>query len=117
MSQETSRSNLLGRWRKQHRNLGTFTMMLSVVAITALAASLLPNPLNSPDPFGVLSTFGTKGGVDPSNAFFQNLGTHGRTCGSCHVSSTPWTAPTALAPTFPHWRSARNHIAFCSTKA
>jgi len=66
-------------------------MMLSVVAITALAASLLPNPLNSPDPFGVLSTFGTKGGVDPSNAFFQNLGTNGRTCGSCHVSSTAWT--------------------------
>jgi hypothetical protein len=91
MSQETNRRNLFGRWRKQHRNLGVITMMLSVVAITALAAGLLPNRLNSPDNFGVLGTFGTKGGIDLSNPFFQNLGTNGRTCGSCHVSSTAWT--------------------------
>jgi hypothetical protein len=56
-----------------------------------LLGSHLPNPLHSSDPTGTLSTFSTAGGIDRSNPFFQNLGTNGRTCGSCHVSNDAWT--------------------------
>ena len=64
---------------------------LSVAVFSAFGGSHLPNPLNSPDPSGVLSTYSTAGGVDISNPFFKSMGTNGRTCGSCHVSSTAWT--------------------------
>jgi hypothetical protein len=36
------------------------------------------------DPTGVISTFNTGGNIDATNAFFQSLGTNGRTCASCH---------------------------------
>jgi len=55
------------------------------------AGSHSPNPLHSKDPTGTLSTYSTAGGIDRTNPFFQNLGTNGRTCGSCHVSSDAWT--------------------------
>lgn len=55
------------------------------------AGSTLPNPLNSPDSTGTLSTYNTAGGIDLSNTFFKNLGTNGRTCGTCHVAQDAWT--------------------------
>ncbi len=70
---------------------GLLTAMLLGLAAGIFAGSSLPNPLNSNDSTGTLSTYSTAGGVDLSNAFFQNLGTNGRTCGSCHVSSDAWT--------------------------
>lgn len=81
------------RWspRRLMLSLGFVVAVLSALALSAFGGSQLPNPLNSPDPSGVLSTFNTAGGVDISNPFFQSLGTNGRTCGSCHVSSTAWT--------------------------
>jgi hypothetical protein len=33
---------------------------------------------------GSSSTYSTAGGIDLANPFFQNLGSNGRTCGSCH---------------------------------
>ncbi len=76
-----------------HRLLecGLLTAVLFGLAAGIFAGSSLPNPLNSNDPTGTLSTYSTAGGVDLSNPFFQNLGTNGRTCGSCHVSSDAWT--------------------------
>jgi cytochrome c peroxidase len=76
-----------------HRFLkcGLLTAMLFGLAAGIFAGSSLPNPLNSNNPTGTLSTYSTAGGVDLSNPFFQNLGTNGRTCGSCHVSSDAWT--------------------------
>lgn len=38
-----------------------------------------------PDVAGVLQTLSTTGGIDHRGAFFQSLGTNGRTCGTCHV--------------------------------
>lgn len=61
------------------------------VAASIFAGSSLPNPLNSNDPTGTLSTYSTAGGVDQNNPFFENLGTNGRTCGTCHVSNDAWT--------------------------
>ena len=40
----------------------------------------------------MLRTITLDGGpLDPSNPFFQSLGTNGRSCVSCHVPSTGWT--------------------------
>ncbi|HKW25266.1 MAG TPA: hypothetical protein VJN48_05745 [Terriglobales bacterium] len=65
------------------------------------AGSTLPNPLNSADSTGTLSTYNTGGGVDLSNTFFQNLGTNGRTCGTCHVAQDGWTvAPPDIQARF-----------------
>jgi cytochrome c peroxidase len=38
------------------------------------------------------------GAIDTSNAFFQSLGTNGRSCASCHEAATGWTVtPASLA--------------------
>jgi cytochrome c peroxidase len=60
--------------------VGLLLVMLVGVAASIFAGSLLPNPLNSNDATGTLSTYSTAGGVDQSNPFFQKLGTNGRTC-------------------------------------
>ncbi len=55
------------------------------------------NPATSPDmvpfpnPTGFAATFSTTGSIDFSNPFFQNLGTNGRSCASCHQPSDGWT--------------------------
>jgi len=76
------------------------TASLSVVlvllgSISLFGGKLLPNPLRSLDATGVLSTYSTNGGVDITNPFFQNLGANGRTCNSCHISSSAWTITPA----------------------
>ena len=51
----------------------------------------LPNMFRAANDHGVDATFTTEGRIDLRNAFFQNLGTNGRTCGSCHVPTEGWT--------------------------
>jgi len=81
--------------RRQDRSYlirgGLLAATLFSVVASIFAGSQLPNPLHSSDPTGTLGTYSTAGGIDQSNPFFQNLGTNGRTCGSCHVSSDAWT--------------------------
>src|SRR5499427_10754671 len=36
------------------------------------------------DSTGYVATYNTAGDIDEGNAFFQQLGTNGRTCASCH---------------------------------
>jgi len=44
------------------------------------------------DRSGILSSLSTNGfGTGSTNGFFANLGTNGRTCGSCHVEANAWT--------------------------
>jgi cytochrome c peroxidase len=74
-----------------------FAFLAAVIftaAATIYAGSSLPNPAMSVNPTGIGSTFSTSGPIDTSSAFFQSLGTNGRSCGSCHVASTGW----AIAP-------------------
>lgn len=66
-------------------------MTVAASAIGLFGGSKLPNPLNSSDATGTLSTYSTAGGIDISNPFFQSLGTNGRTCNSCHVSTDAWS--------------------------
>jgi cytochrome c peroxidase len=64
-------------------------------SISLFGGKLLPNPLKTSDPTGVLSTYSAAGGIDINNPFFQNLGTNGRSCGTCHISSSAWTITPA----------------------
>src|SRR5262249_30376147 len=48
------------------------------------------------DPTGLISTYQPGGRTDTAgNAFFQNLGTNGRTCFTCHQPQTGWTISAA----------------------
>ena len=49
-----------------------------------------------PDPSGAVGTFQPNGATfTANNAFFQNLGTNGRTCFSCHQPQNGWTVSAA----------------------
>jgi len=69
--------------------------MVVFSSVSLFGGKLLPNPLKTSDPTGVLSTYSTAGGIDINNPFFQNLGTNGRTCNTCHISSSAWTITPA----------------------
>jgi cytochrome c peroxidase len=75
---------------------GTLYMaLISFGTISVFGGKLLPNPLLTPNSTGVLSTYSTTGGIDISNPFFQSLGTNGRSCNTCHISSSAWTITPA----------------------
>ena len=44
---------------------------------------------------GVARTYSTAGHIDTGNPFFQNLGTNGRACVTCHQPATGWTITPA----------------------
>ena len=68
------------------------TLLVAVASGAAVfAGSNLPNPLITFNRSGLLSTYSTVGGIDPSNPFFQSLGTNGRSCASCHQPGDGWT--------------------------
>jgi cytochrome c peroxidase len=53
---------------------------------------VIPQHTMNPDPSGIISTFQPGGDTQTSgNSFFQNLGTNGRTCFTCHQPQTGWT--------------------------
>ena len=56
---------------------------------------LLPNNLPFENSSGVHATFSTSGSIDLRNEFFQNLGTNGRNCGTCHRAEEGWTITPA----------------------
>lgn len=47
------------------------------------------------DPSGVVESFSDSGSVNTTGAFFQSLGTNGRTCGSCHQASDAFSITPA----------------------
>jgi hypothetical protein len=56
----------------------------------------LPNLFPFPNATGLLETYNTGNGpIDLSGAFFQSLGTNGRSCGSCHQPAQGWTISAA----------------------
>jgi cytochrome c peroxidase len=58
----------------------------------------IPEFSADPDPSGQIATFQPEGSTaEGSNAFFQNLGTNGRTCFTCHQPQTGWTISAASA--------------------
>jgi cytochrome c peroxidase len=61
---------------------------------TELAVVLVNNhPLENP--LGQSTTWSTSGFIDDATAFNEDLGTNGRTCGSCHKPTEGWTVSAA----------------------
>jgi hypothetical protein len=54
-------------------------------------AQSIANDLPLPDGSGWLSTHTSADNIDLTNPFFQDLGTNGRTCGTCHTPAEGWT--------------------------
>ena len=67
-----------------HRALRLFTPLLVLVSLTAMIAAVIPNLTPFQDQTGAVATFNSSGAIDPSGAFFQSLGTNGRSCATCH---------------------------------
>src|SRR3954451_6208094 len=61
----------------------------------------LANHVPVRDATGVFTSVSARGFIDLENEFFQDLGTNGRRCVSCHVPTTGWTiTPKQLQETF-----------------
>src|SRR5215813_11873062 len=59
-------------------------------------SGVIPQFSADPDPSGQIATFQPEA-TEGNNAFFQNLGTNGRTCFTCHQPQTGWTISAASA--------------------
>src|SRR5262249_46487707 len=78
-----------------------FSELDEVVARHATEANHLPNNVPVFDHAGVTTTVSTKGSIDLNNEFFQDLGTNGRRCVSCHIPTAGWTVtPRQLQSVF-----------------
>jgi hypothetical protein len=61
----------------------------------------LPNNIPIRDATGVFTSVSAQGSIDLDNEFFQDLGSNGRRCVSCHVPTVGWTiTPAQLKKTF-----------------
>lgn len=59
--------------------------LLAFTSIAAVAATIIiPNLKEFRDRTGAVATFNTAGDINENNAFFQSLGTNGRSCATCH---------------------------------
>src|SRR5579884_2664099 len=89
--------------RKGHRFLQTVGVLLVVSTLggPVFGQGNVSSQTLTIDPNGILSTYNTNGAIDTRNAFFQSLGTNGRTCNSCHVAGDAWSiAPLSLKVRF-----------------
>ena len=50
-----------------------------------------PNNVPIPNATGATATYSTSGSIDLTNEFFQDLGTNGRRCVTCHLPTAGWT--------------------------
>jgi cytochrome c peroxidase len=95
--------------RTQDHNQPTpFRAAVTVFAAVAVVAALVvsggslradapkPSVLVTADDTGRLSTLNVNGDFDLTNPFFQELGTNGRTCNSCHQPDQGWTITPAV---------------------
>ncbi len=65
-------------------------VVAGTLALAAVAsAAIIPNLFPFLDPTGLISTYNANGPIDEGskNAFFESLGTNGRSCGTCHLAS------------------------------
>ena len=69
---------------------GAILLTLTLTARPA-TADRADNLIASRDPSGQLRTFTTNNGFDLDNPFFQDLGTNGRVCFTCHRPDQGWT--------------------------
>src|SRR5215203_1073855 len=90
----------------QHQTGQSRRRFAGVVLVIAIAAGLIATLRASPaapgaageqpfpNPAGVLATVGAHG-PEAGNPFFQELGTNGRSCATCHRAAQAWTITPA----------------------
>src|SRR6185295_5708662 len=66
-----------------------------IASRAATAADDDPNIIKTHNASGQLRTFNAAGALDLNNPFFQDLGTNGRTCFTCHQPQDAWTITPA----------------------
>ena len=78
------------------------TLVLGFLAAASPAFAADKTSVDTPNASGVLRTVVLDPAtLDPSNPFFQSLGTNGRSCVSCHVPASGWTlSPAELQKRF-----------------
>jgi len=82
-----------GRSRRLTTGVTLLTAVLVLAIATAYAASAVPGAVGRatfPNPGGVVATVGMDEG-DAGNPFFEELGTNGRTCATCHQPAQGWS--------------------------
>ena len=79
--------------------VGSLALAAALVILSPKTATtespLLPNNLPFANSSGLHATFSTNGSIDLRNEFFQNLGTNGRNCSTCHRAEEGWTITPA----------------------
>ena len=74
--------------RKDFRRAMALASTLAIGSVHAGASAPPPFHLEPfPDSSGIIATYEVNGRIDTRNAFFQSLGTNGRSCATCHVAS------------------------------
>ena len=75
--------------------LGAIAGMLAGAGRPAAAGETDPNLLAFNNSAGQMRTFNMAGALDLQNPFFQDLGTNGRRCVTCHQAENAWTITPA----------------------
>jgi cytochrome c peroxidase len=64
-----------------------FAALLGAAAVRGQGPSFLPNGAEFPNPAGTAATYSATNSIDLTGPFFQDLGTNGRSCATCHQPS------------------------------
>ena len=84
--------------RKRRARLGLLTMTGILFGVARAATPVQSDGLQVfQDPTGRIATLKVDGPVDRSNAFFQSLGTNGRSCSTCHDAAQAMSFTPAAA--------------------
>jgi cytochrome c peroxidase len=79
--------------------------LAAALAATTAGAQELGNADVSDDATGAIETFNVNGQTNTKGAFFQSLGTNGRSCSTCHVADQAMSiAPTQIRQRFEQTR-------------
>jgi hypothetical protein len=74
----------------------TLALLASTVSLTVINAQSLPNLFPLPNGSGLLETYNVNNKpISLNGAFFQSLGTNGRSCSSCHLPTEGWSVSAA----------------------
>src|SRR5207245_1824398 len=84
-----------GAMKRIVRTLVVIVGLVAALELAAFGRSSAPDSQTFSNATGEVRTFSTQGGIDVRNAFFQSLGTNGRSCGSCHQASDAWSITPA----------------------
>jgi hypothetical protein len=74
---------------------GVLASTLVTAGGSAAAAAVAPEMLDAQDRSGQVRTLNVNGALDLDNPFFQDLGTNGRRCVTCHQPDAAWTITPA----------------------